>query len=96
MSTIAFRRVPVQILQICRKAAIDGGGLTRDRTSTRFRSAKGNKSDFLVDIHFMLNYPEARLRTHPEYKELLSAAHFGATRVIPTTSSVTILESIAQ
>jgi|SRR5690348_6919263 len=77
MSTIAFRRVPVQILQICRNAAIGGGRLLVIERLHDSDPAKGNKSDFLVDIHFMLNYPEARLRTYPEYKALLSATRFG-------------------
>jgi O-methyltransferase domain len=58
--------------------------------------AKGNPSDFLVDIQFMLNYGDAHLRTPAEYQQLLAATGFGPMRLITTTTSVAILECLAE
>jgi hypothetical protein len=86
----------IKILQICHAAM---GRARRMLVVERVLDpdpTKGSPSDFLIDIHFMLNYRDARLRTPSEYKPLLSAAGFEQMRLIPTGSSVAILEGIAE
>ena len=86
----------VKILQISHAAMKKPGRILLVERLLDPDPTKGNPSHFLIDIHFMLNYPEARLRTPLEYGQLLSAAGFGPMRVIPTTSSVAIIESVAE
>jgi len=86
----------VKILQICRAAMEKGRWVLVVERLLDPDPTKGNPSDFLIDIHFMLNYRDAHLRTPSEYQQLLSAAGFGPMRLIRTTSSVAILESSAE
>lgn len=86
----------LKILRICRTAMKKQRRILLIERVLDSDPAKGNPSDFLIDIHFMLNYRDARLRTPTEYRQLLSEAGFGPMRLIPTTSSVAILESAAE
>jgi O-methyltransferase domain len=85
----------VKILRNCRAAMREQQHLLVVERILDPDPPKGNPSDFLVDIHFMLNYGDAHLRSPSEYQELLSATGFGPIRLMPTTSSAAILESAA-
>lgn len=85
----------VQVLRVCRSAMRKGRRVLIVERLLDPDPTKGYPIDFLIDIHFMLNYRDARLRSALEYQTLLSAAAFGPMRVIPTRSSVAIIESAA-
>ena len=81
------------VLRNCRAAMRNGGRVLVIERILDANPAKGNQRDYLIDLHFMLNYPEASLRSLSEHEMLLSAAGFRSTRVIPTASSFSLIEA---
>jgi hypothetical protein len=88
--------VSATVLKNIRAAVPDGGRLlVIDRVPAADPPA-GNPIDFLTDMHFMLVFPDGRLRSAEELRALLAAAGFGAMRVLPTASAVSIIEVTAE
>jgi hypothetical protein len=63
--------------------------------SARFWAAPGSwrPTDYLVDTQMMAMFGSARERTEHEFASLLSESGFTLQRVIPTQSSVWIVEA---
>ena len=81
----------VTILKNCHKAMGAGGKLLLAETVMQ----PGNDPEFAkwLDI-CMLIYPGGRERTEQEYRDLLRAAGFELTRVVPTASPLSIVEAL--
>jgi len=79
------------ILQTCRAAASSQGRLLLIELVV----PPGNDPSFakLLDLQ-MLVYPGGRERTEAEHRELLASANFKLERVLPTSSTVSIVEAI--
>jgi hypothetical protein len=54
----------------------------------------GDWSEYLIDLQMMVMFRGARERTDPEFRCLLAGAGFELARVIPTSSTVAILEAV--
>jgi hypothetical protein len=56
----------------------------------------GNELDFakLLDLNMLL-YPGGLERTEPQFRDLFAAAGWRLNRIIPTHSSVSIVEGLA-
>ena len=54
---------------------------------------RGNATAYLIDTHMMTMFGQARARTEDEFKSLLSDSQFALSRIIPTSSSVSLLEA---
>jgi predicted O-methyltransferase YrrM len=80
-----------QILERCRRAMQPTGRLLVVETVI----PPGNEPSFgkLLDVH-MLVWPGGKERTEAEYRALLEAAGFELTRVVPTRSSLSVVEGI--
>jgi hypothetical protein len=48
---------------------------------------------YLLDLEMLVRTPGGRKRTGAEFRALLSAAGFTATRVVPTTAPVSVIEA---
>ena len=55
--------------------------------------ALGRPADYLMDMHMMAVFGQARERTEPEFRDLLDRCGFVLTRVVPTRSPVSIIEA---
>jgi hypothetical protein len=84
------------LLQNIRAATQSGGRLLVIERVPDDHPADGDPIDYLIDLHFMLSNPDASLRSVSEHRSLLAPAGFRPTRVIPTASSVSIIEAIAE
>ena len=83
------------LLRNCRAAMVANGRILVIERILSDDPSAGNPIDYLIDLHFMLIYPEASLRSVSEHQRLLSAARLRPTRVLPTASSVSIIEARA-
>jgi hypothetical protein len=83
------------VLRNIRAAIRNGGRLLVIERIPDDHPGNGDPLDFLIDLHFMLNNPDASLRSVSVHHSLLSAAGFRPMRVLPTASSVSIIEAIA-
>jgi hypothetical protein len=56
--------------------------------------ARGRAADYLIDVHMMAMFGDARERTEAEHRDLLMASGFALRRVIGTPSPVSLLEAV--
>lgn len=81
----------IKILQHCRKGVNPGGKLM----VVDYVIKAGNTIDpgKFMDLE-MLIFPSGRERTEPQFRELLAAAGWRLTRVIPTSSTLSVVEGV--
>ncbi len=83
----------VRILRACRTAIESSGILLICEQILEPDPAQGRPTDYLVDTQMMAMFGSARERTEHEFASLLSESGFTLQRVIPTQSSVWIVEA---
>ncbi len=58
------------------------------------KAAPGRAANsYLIDLEMLVNAPGGRERTEAEFRALVTAAGFGAIRVVPTTTATSIVEA---
>ena len=83
----------IRILRTCRKAMNAGSRVLIIEQILEPDPAKGEPMDYLSDMQMTATFGSARERTLDEFAELLNAAGFELTRVIPTASPACIVEA---
>lgn len=83
----------ITILRNCKIAMAPGGRLM----VVEYVLAGPNEPDFakFADLEMLIVAPGGRERTDDEYRSLYARAGFKLTRIVPTTSTVSIIEGIA-
>jgi SAM-dependent methyltransferase len=81
----------IAILQNCRRCMTRGGRILILECVIR----PGNEPDMakFIDVHMLVRQP-GRERTEGEYRDLLTAAGFNPTRIVPTRSQVSVIEGV--
>jgi hypothetical protein len=82
------------ILRSCRNAMQDDARLLVVETVMPSDPMLGDWSEYLIDLQMMVMFRGARERTEPEFRNLLAGAGLELARVIPTSSTVSILEAV--
>lgn len=84
----------VRILRNCRAAMSSGARLLIVEQILEPDPTIGQPMAYLSDMQMMAMFGSARERTQVEFGELLDAAGFSASRLIPTASPASIIESV--
>jgi SAM-dependent methyltransferase len=81
----------IAILKNCRNHMTHGGKILIIECVVR----SGNEPDLakFLDLYMLVRHP-GRERTEGEYRDLLTAAGFNPTRVVPTRSQVSVIEGV--
>jgi hypothetical protein len=82
-----------RILRVCRRAMAPDAVLLIGDQILEPDPARGRPTDYLVDTQMLAMFGSARERTEGEFAGLLSESGFRLRRVIPTQSSVCIVEA---
>ena len=82
-----------RILRTCRAAMGSNTRLLIVEQILELDPARGRPADYLVDIQMMAMFGSARERTEAEFRDLLLQSDLRLVRVIPTPSSVWIIEA---
>lgn len=82
-----------RILRSCRAAMEAHGRLLIVEMILEPDPARGRPTEYLIDMQMMAMFGNARERTEPEFRALLTPAGFDLIRVIATASPVSILEA---
>ncbi|WEX76775.1 methyltransferase [Sinorhizobium numidicum] len=83
-----------RILRCCRAAIPEDGRLLVVEALMPADPSLGQPTEYLIDMQMMAMFGSARERTESEFDALLADTGFDLVRVIPTASSVSILESV--
>lgn len=83
----------VTILRACRPSLSDSARLLVVEALLQPDPARGLPTEYLIDIHMMAMFGQARERTLEEFRGLLAQAGFDLARVVATRSSVSVLEA---
>ena len=84
----------ITILVNCRKAMTDDGILLIVERVLPEEAVPGRAADsYLIDLEMLVNAPGGRERTEAEFRAIVTAAGFGAIRVLPTTTATSIVEA---
>ena len=83
----------IRILLNCRAAMNAGSRMLVVEQILEPDPAKGEPMQYLSDMQMMAMFGSARERTRDEFADLLNAAGFELTRVIPTASPASIVEA---
>lgn len=83
----------LRILRRCRAAMETGQVLLLGEELLEPDPARGKATAYLIDMHMMAMFGHARARSETEFRSLLAQAGFNLGRVIPTTSTVSIIEA---
>ena len=83
----------LRILRACRSAMGSDGTLLLGEQILEPDPARGQTADYLMDMHMMAMFGQARERTEPEFRDLLDRSGFALTRVVPTRSPVSVIEA---
>ena len=83
----------MRILRSCRAATASSSVLLIGETILEPDPARGRPVDYLLDAQMMAMFGNARERTVPEFRDLLEQSGLSLRRVIPTSSSVSIVEA---
>jgi len=83
----------LRILRTCRSAMGSVGALLIGEQILEPNPARGRPADYLMDMHMMAVFGQARERTEPEFRDLLDRSGFALTRVVPTRSPVSVIEA---
>lgn len=84
----------LRILRSCRAAMSMDARLLIGEQILEPDPARGRATDYLLDVHMMAMFGDARERTEAEHRDLLTASGFALRRVIATPSPVSILEAV--
>jgi hypothetical protein len=82
-----------RILRSCRAAMSDGSRLLIVEALMEPDPSLGSRTEYLIDVQMMAMFGRARERTQGEYGGLLAETGFDLVKVMPTSSSVSILET---
>jgi hypothetical protein len=82
----------VRILQSCRLAMRPDARLLIVDQLLEIDPARGQPTDYLVDLQMMAMFGDARERTRAEFERLMAASGLSLVRVIPTACAVSIIE----
>ena len=84
----------IAILANCRKAMTDNAILLIIERVLPDKAAPGRAADsYLIDLEMLVNAPGGRERTEAEFRAIVTAAGFGAIRVVPTSTATSIVEA---
>ena len=83
----------MSILRTCRAATASSSVLLIGEQILEPDPARGRPVDYLVDAQMMAMFGHARERTVPEFRDLLEQSGLSLRRVIPTSSSVSMVEA---
>lgn len=84
-----------RILANCRASMDTGARLLVCEQILEPDPARGDPNLYLLDTQMMAMFGAARERTEAEFRDLLAASGFACRRLLPTTSRVFIVESVA-
>lgn len=84
----------LKILRACRASVLDGARLLVVEALLQPDPSRGRPTEYLIDMQMMAMFGKARERTADEFRDLLAQAGFDLARIVPTTSSVSILEAL--
>jgi hypothetical protein len=85
----------LRILANCRASMAPGAVLLVVESLLEPDPARGQPTDYLIDVQMMAMFGTGRQRSESEFRELLAAAGFAWRRRVPTASSVSVLEAVA-
>ncbi|MGE3992324.1 methyltransferase [Pseudorhodoplanes sp.] len=83
----------LRILRTCRAAMGSNALLLLGEQILEPDSARGQATDYLVDMQMMAMFGQARARSEAEFRSLFDQSGFSLRRVIPTASPVSIIEA---
>ena len=84
----------VSILENCRKAMSPTAKLLIVERVMPERAERGQAAEaYLLDLEMLVLTPGGCERTAEEFKSILATAGFGMTRIVPTTTPVSVIES---
>ena len=83
----------MRILRACRSSMVLNGTLLLGEQILEPNPAVGRPTDYLIDMHMMAMFGQARERTELEFRDLLYRSGFVLTRIVPTRSPVSIIEA---
>ena len=83
----------LRVLRTCRPAMPAGARLLVVERMLEPDPERDQPTEYLIDAQMMAMFGGGRERTQAEFEELLRAAGFAATRLIPTSSPVSIIEA---
>ena len=83
----------VRILRTCRAAMDERSLLLLGEEILEPDPERGRATGYLVDVQMMTMFGRARARSETEFRGLFDQAGFSLRRVIPTSSSVSIIEA---
>jgi SAM-dependent methyltransferase len=84
----------VRILRACRAAMAAEALLLLGESILEPDPAQGRVADYLLDAQMMVSFGHARHRSVDEFRALLDAADLAVRRIIPTASSISIVEGM--
>lgn len=82
-----------RILTQCRAAMGAGATLIMGEELLEPVPERGNPTAYLIDTHMMTMFGQARARTEDEFNGLLARSGFALSRIIRTSSSVSLVEA---
>jgi hypothetical protein len=82
-----------RILKQCRAAMDPSAKLILGEELLEPNPEHGHPTAYLIDTHMMTMFGQARARSEDEFKGLLSRSGFGLSRIISTSSSVSLVEA---
>jgi hypothetical protein len=85
----------LRILRACRTAMRDGSMLLLGEEILETDPTRGKATSYLIDMQMMAMFGHARARSEAEFRSLLDLTGFTLQRIIPTASSVSIIEAAA-
>jgi O-methyltransferase domain len=83
-----------QILSRCREVMNTHVTLLIGEELLQPDPSRGHVTAYLIDTHMMTMFGHGRARTEGEFRGLLDRSGFLLRRVVPTTSSVSLLEAV--
>ena len=83
-----------QILSRCRAAMNTGATLLIGEELLEPDPSRGHVTAYLIDTHMMTMFGHGRARTESEFRGLLERSGFALKGVVPTASSVSLLEAV--
>jgi hypothetical protein len=82
-----------RILSACRSAMSTDGTLLLGEQILEPDPAHGRPTGYLIDMQMMAMFGQGRQRTEAEFRDLLDRSGFALTRVVPTSSPVSVIEA---
>jgi hypothetical protein len=83
----------IQILKQCRAAMQASATLILGEEVLEPDPERGHPTAYLIDTHMMTMFGQARARTEDEFRSLLAGSGFTLSRIISTSSAVSLVEA---